>query len=68
MSFLLVLLQNMPVLKSENSPFKDSLSLSSSCSCASTTSLTERRVSTRSPATVELLNAGSGSTEDDVKA
>lgn len=40
------------------------LSLSS---CVSTTSLTLWRVSTRLPATVELLNAGSGLTEENVK-
>lgn len=36
-------------------------------SCVSTTSLTLWRVSTRSPATVELLNAGSGLTEENDK-
>lgn len=36
-------------------------------SCVLTTSLTRWRVSTRSPATVELLNAGSGLTEENDK-
>lgn len=37
-------------------------------SCVSTTSLTLWRVSTRFPATVELLNAGSGLTEENDKS